>query len=208
MSNIVHLQHPLLQHKLTDLRREAASTGRFRAVARQIAEMLAYELCRELPTEPWRVQTPQGDTVGNKFSKPVLVVSILRAGILMQEAFLDIIPGSVAGHLGIYRDSFVKATVEYYNRLPNNISEHHTFLVDPILASGATAITAVNRLKDAGAKDLTFVCFLAAQPGLQNLAEVHPDIQIITIGVDATLDAQGMVLPGLGDVGERIYGVS
>lgn len=207
MDGLTIVQHPLVQHKLTLLRDRNSSTQTFRAVVREIATLLCYEVTRDLPTAPIRVETPIATTEAPAISgKKLVFAPILRAGLQMAEGMLDLVPSARLAHVGLYRDPLSLQAVEYYFKTPEDCAERLVIVVDPMLATGHTAIAAVDRLKEAGVCDLRLVCLLAARPGVEAFREAHLDVPIWTAGLDEQLNDHGYIVPGLGDAGDRIYG--
>jgi uracil phosphoribosyltransferase len=207
MDGLTIVQHPLVQHKLTILRDRTSSTQLFRSVVREIATLLCYEVTRDLPTAPVTIETPIAVAEAPAIKgKKLVFAPILRAGLQMAEGMLDLVPSARLAHVGLYRDPLSLQAVEYYFKTPEDCAERLVIVVDPMLATGHTAIAAVDRLKEAGACDLRFVCMLAARPGAEALREAHPDVPIWAAGLDEELDEHGYIVPGLGDAGDRIYG--
>jgi uracil phosphoribosyltransferase len=179
----------------------------FRSVVREIATLLCYEVTRDLPTAPVTIETPIAVAEAPAIKgKKLVFAPILRAGLQMAEGMLDLVPSARLAHVGLYRDPLSLQAVEYYFKTPEDCAERLVIVVDPMLATGHTAIAAVDRLKEAGACDLRFVCMLAARPGAEALREAHPDVPIWAAGLDEELDEHGYIVPGLGDAGDRIYG--
>ena len=206
-ANIVVLNHPLVQHKLTRLRQSATSTAGFRRLARELSLLMCYEATRDLPLEEVEIETPLERTTGRMLSgKKLCFVSILRAGNGLLDGMLDLVPAARVGHVGLYRDHETLQPVEYYLKLPEDMSERHSIVVDPMLATGHSAVAALSRLKAAGARQISFVCLLAAPEGLARLAQAHPEVRLITAAIDRGLDANGYIRPGLGDAGDRLFG--
>jgi uracil phosphoribosyltransferase len=206
-SNVVAVDHPLVQHKLTLLRRRETSTRTFRAVVREMSLLLAYEATRLLPLEPVEIETPLEPMRAMMLSgKKLCFVSILRAGNGILDGLLDLVPSARVGHIGLYRDHATLRPVEYYQKFPDDIAERMTIVVDPMLATGHSAAAAVSRLKQADARQITFVCLLAVPEGIRTLAAEHPDVRVVTAAIDRELDANGYIRPGLGDAGDRLYG--
>ena len=203
--NIV--DHPLIMHKLSLMRQIRTSTNLFRQLTKEIAMLLGYEVTRNLPCEKRKIETPL-ETMQAPFlsGKKLCVVSILRAGNGLLDGILELMPPVRVGHIGLYREPETLVAVEYYCKLPTDINDRTTLLVDPMLATANTVVAAVNRLKEHGAKEIIFVCLLAAPEGIQVLREAHPDVKIYTCAVDRQLNDHGYILPGLGDAGDRIYG--
>ena len=201
------VNHPLVQHKLTLLRDRTTSTTKFRLVAREISLLMTYEVLRELPMEMVSVETPLETMEAPKLAgKKLCFVPILRAGNGILDGMLDLVPSARVGHIGLYRDPFTLVPVEYYVKLPDDISQRLVVLVDPMLATGHSAAAAVARLKQAGATQIRFVCLLAAPEGLAALLGEHPDVDIFTAAIDRELDEHSYIRPGLGDAGDRLYG--
>ncbi|WP_426955948.1 uracil phosphoribosyltransferase [Muricoccus radiodurans] len=201
------VSHPLVQHKLTLMRRRETSTGEFRRLAREVALLMAYEVTRDLRLEQVPVETPLEPMMAPALAgKKLCIVSILRAGAGLAEGMLDLVPSARVGHIGLYRDPATLVPVEYYLKLPEDVAERPVILVDPMLATGHSAAAAVGRLKMAGCQDLRFACLLAAPEGLEVLAEAHPDVEVFTCAVDRELDEHAYIRPGLGDAGDRLFG--
>ena len=199
--------HPLILHKLTHMRRRDTSTETFRRRLREIAQLLAYEVTRDLPLEYVAVETPLATVAAPQISgKKLCLVSILRAGNGMLDGMLDILPAARVGHVGLYRDPATLVPVEYYFKVPEDIADRLVIVVDPMLATGHSAVAALNRLKEAGAVAIKYVCLLAAPEGVAELRAAHPDVPIYTAAVDERLDEHGFIVPGLGDAGDRLFG--
>ena len=207
MATITVLDHPLLRHKLTLLRDKATTTGKFRQVAREISLLMAYEVTRDLTLEMVDIMTPMEPMSAPRIAgKKLCLVSILRAGNGILEGMLDLVPAARVGHIGLYRDPNTLVPVEYYVKLPDDLAERLVIVVDPMLATGRSAAAAVDRIKQAGATNIRFVCLLAVPEGLAVFHEAHPDVPVFTAAVDRGLDEHGYIRPGLGDAGDRIYG--
>ncbi|HYG30659.1 MAG TPA: uracil phosphoribosyltransferase [Allosphingosinicella sp.] len=207
MDGLTIVQHPLVQHKLTILRDRNSSIQLFRAVVREMATLLCYEVTRDLPTEPVRIETPIAATDAPAIpGKKLVFAPILRAGLAMAEGMLDLVPSARVAHIGLYREPTTLQAIEYYFKTPEDIAERLVVIVDPMLATGHTAIAAIDRLKEAGALDMRFVCLLAARPGAEALRAAHPDVPIWAAGMDEELNDHGYIVPGLGDAGDRTYG--
>jgi uracil phosphoribosyltransferase len=204
----VHLvDHPLVQHKLTLMRRKSASTNSFRLLANEISMLMAYEVLRDMPMHEIEVETPMETTRGRVIDgKKLVFVSILRAGTGVLDGLLAVVPGARVGHIGLYRDPKTLGAVEYYFKMPGELEERDVVVVDPMLATGNSAVAAVERLKECGPKSIKFVCLLACPEGVAALHRAHPDVPIYTAAIDRELDQQGYILPGLGDAGDRIFG--
>jgi uracil phosphoribosyltransferase len=205
--NVVVLDHPLVQHKLTLLRKRETSTAGFRRISREMSLLMAYEVTRDLPLETVEIATPLEAMMAPQLSgKKLCLVSILRAGNAILDGMLDLVPGARVGHIGLYRDPQTLIPVEYYLKLPDDIGERLIIVVDPMLATGHSAAAAVARLKQAGCAQVRMVCVIAAPEGLAAFHEEHPDVTVFTCAVDRCLDEHGYIRPGLGDAGDRLYG--
>ena len=201
------ISHPLIQHKLSILRREDTSTKDFRELVNEIAMLMGYEVSRDLPLEEVEIQTPITKTVQKQLSgKKLAIVPILRAGIGMVDGFLSLVPAAKVGHIGMYRDEETLEPVEYLVKLPEDIDQRQIFVVDPMLATGGSAILAVDSLKKRGAANIKFVCLVVAPEGVKKLQDAHPDIDIYTASLDEKLNENGYIVPGLGDAGDRLFG--
>ena len=201
------ISHPLIQHKLTFMRNEETNTDNFRRLLREISQMLVYEATRDLPTEMITIRTPLTVMSSPIISgKKLCLVSILRAGNGMLDGMLDVLPAARVGHIGLYRDPQTLQPVEYYMKVPDDISERLVIVVDPMLATGNSAIAALNRLKETGASTIKYVCLLAAPEGVAALQAAHPDVPITTAALDECLNEHGYIVPGLGDAGDRMFG--
>ncbi len=205
--NVTLLTHPLVQHKLTLLRRRETPTADFRQITRELSLLLAYELTRDLPLESVPIDTPLEPMQAPALSgKKLCFVPILRAGTGILDGMLDLVPSARVGHIGLYRDPHTLIPVEYYLKLPEDLSERLVILVDPMLATGHSAAAAMTRMRQAGAQQLRFVCLLAAPEGLAIVHAEHPDVPVYTAAIDRGLDEHGYIRPGLGDAGDRLYG--
>jgi uracil phosphoribosyltransferase len=199
--------HPLVAHKLTILRDMRTPTAQFRQVTREISLLLAYEVSRDLKLTEIEIETPLESMTAPTIAGPKLcLVSILRAGNGLLDGMLDLIPSARVGHIGMYRDPETKEPVEYYLKLPDGIEDRLCIVVDPMLATGHSAIAAVRRLKEAGARHLKFVCVMAAPEGVAAFHAAHPDVPVFTAAIDRELDDHAYIRPGLGDAGDRLYG--
>ena len=205
--NVTVVDHPLVQHKLTLLRKRATSTVEFRPIVREISLLLAYEVTRDLPLDPVAIETPL-EAMDAPFlsGKKLCFVPILRAGNGILDGMLDLVPSARVGHIGLYRDPATLAPVEYYLKLPDDIPDRLVVVVDPMLATGHSATAALSRMRQAGAIQLRYVCLLAAPEGLEVLQDEHPDVPVFTAAIDRCLDDHGYIRPGLGDAGDRLYG--
>ena len=207
MNNVHLIDHPLVQHKLSLMRQKDLSTNSFRRLLKELAMLMTYEVTRDMPTQPIEIETPLETMTGQVIDGKTLVfVSILRAGIGILDGMLDIVPGARVGHIGLYRDPRTLTAVEYYFKLPADMAERDVIVVDPMLATGNSAIAAVDRIKEVGPRSIKFVCLLAAPEGVAALQAAHPDVPIYTAAVDRQLNEHGYILPGLGDAGDRIFG--
>jgi uracil phosphoribosyltransferase len=207
MSQIIVIDHPLVQHKLTLMRRSETPTAKFRQLLREISMLLGYEVMRDLPLEQRQIETPMQSMSSPVLSgKKLVLISILRAGNGLLEGILDLVPSARVGHVGLYRDPDTLVAVEYYFKVPDDLGERLVVAVDPMLATANSAIAAINRIKDAGAKNLKMVCLLAAPEGIAAFREAHPDVDVYTAAIDERLNEHGYILPGLGDAGDRLYG--
>ncbi|HGC8566315.1 TPA: uracil phosphoribosyltransferase [Streptococcus agalactiae] len=207
MGKIQVISHPLIQHKLSILRRTTTSTKDFRELVDEIAMLMGYEVSRDLPLEDVEIQTPVATTVQKQLAgKKLAIVPILRAGIGMVDGFLSLVPAAKVGHIGMYRDEETFQPVEYLVKLPEDIDQRQIFVVDPMLATGGSAILAVDSLKKRGAASIKFVCLVAAPEGVAALQEAHPDVDIYTAALDEKLNEHGYIVPGLGDAGDRLFG--
>jgi uracil phosphoribosyltransferase len=206
--SLVHLiNHPLVQHKLTLMRRKDASTTTFRTLLNEVSMLMAYEVTRDMPLQDVEVETPLETMTGRMIDgKKLVFVSILRAGNGILEGMLSVVPGARVGHIGLYRDPATLAPVEYYFKMPQEMHERDIVLVDPMLATANSAIAAVNRLKKLQPKSIKFVCLLTCPEGIAALQKAHPDVAIYTAAIDRQLNDHGYILPGLGDAGDRIFG--
>ncbi len=201
------VDHPLVQHKLTLMRDKTTSTAAFRRLLREISMLLGYEVLGDLPLSDIDIETPVGPTTAPVLAgKKLVLVSILRAGNGMLDGLLELVPSARVGQVGLYRDPDTLEAVEYYMKLPDHIGDRPTILVDPMLATANSAIAATKRVKEHGAKDVRFVCLLAAPEGVKAYSEAHPDVPIFTASVDSHLDEHSYIVPGLGDAGDRIFG--
>jgi uracil phosphoribosyltransferase len=205
--SVTVLSHPLVQHKLTLLRRKDTPTADFRRITRELSLLLTYEVTRDLPLESVPIQTPLEPMDAPYLSgKKLCFVPILRAGTGLLDGMLDLIPSARVGHIGLYRDPETLVPVEYYLKVPEDLRERLVVLVDPMLATGHSAAAALTRLRQAGAVQLRFVCLLAAPEGLAVLQAEHPHVPVFTAAIDRGLDEHGYIRPGLGDAGDRLYG--
>lgn len=207
-SDKVHLvDHPLVQHKLTLMRRKDASTNTFRTLLNELSMLMAYEVTRDMPMQDIEIETPLETTTSKVIDgKKLVFVSILRAGNGILEGMLSVVPGARVGHVGLYRDPKTLTAVEYYFKMPHDMEERDIVVVDPMLATGNSAIAAVERLRELNPKSIKFVCLLTCPEGIKALQTAHPDVPIYTAAIDRELNSHGYILPGLGDAGDRIFG--
>jgi len=207
MSSVTVVDHPLVQHKLTLMRRTDTPTAEFRRLLREIALLLGYEVTRDLATELIDIETPVSRTRAPTLAgKKLCVVSVLRAGNGILEGMLDLMPSARVGHIGLYRDPTTLEAIEYYFKVPEDISERDVIVVDPMLATGNSAVAAVHRLKAHDAKSIKYVCLVAAPEGVAAFHTDHPDVPIFTAALDEKLNDHGYIVPGLGDAGDRLFG--
>lgn len=207
MGELHVIDHPLVQHKLTIIRDKKVGTQQFRQVVNEIATLMAYEVTRNMATEDVIVETPIAKTTQKSLTgKKVAIVPILRAGLGMVDGFLELIPAAKVGHIGMYRDHETLKPVEYFVKMPTDIDQRELFVVDPMLATGGSAIMAIDALKKRGAKQIKFVGLVAAPEGVKALQEAHPDVDIYVAGLDDYLNEDGYIVPGLGDAGDRLFG--
>jgi len=207
MQNVTTVDHPLVEHKLTLMRDKSTSTKNFRQLTREIATLLCYEVTRDLSLDMVDIETPLQAMRARKLAgKKLVFAPILRAGMGFLEGMLDLVPSARVAHIGLYRDPETLGAVEYYFKSPTDLSARVVITVDPMLATGNTAVAAMERLKEHGASEIRFVCLLATQVGIDNLHTHHPDVRIWTAAIDPLLNDHGYIVPGLGDAGDRIYG--
>lgn len=208
MAEVNVITHPLVQHKLTLMRQKETHTQDFRRLLKEISMLLAYEVTRDLPLKYEKIQTPLTYMEAPILAadKKMVIVSILRAGQGLLDGMLELIPTAKVGHIGLYREPTTLTAVEYYLKLPHDVEHRDMLLVDPMLATGNSAVAAVDRLKEIAPASIKFVCLLAAPEGIQHFHEQHPDVPIYTAAIDEGLDAHGYIIPGLGDAGDRLYG--
>ena len=205
--SLVLVDHPLILHKLSLMRDKTTPSAVFRQLLREISLLLAYEVTRDLPMTTQKIETPRTEMDAPILKgKTLVIVSILRAGNGLLEGMLDLLPSARIGHIGLYRDPVTLKPVEYYFKVPSDIGERPVIVVDPMLATGNSTAYAIQKLKDAGAKDVRLVCLLSAPEGIRRVAEDHPDVPIYTAAVDSHLNDHGYIVPGLGDAGDRMFG--
>lgn len=207
MANVHVINHPLVQHKLTIIRDKNTGTKAFRELVDEVATLMAYEITRDMELEDIQVETPlQTTTAKTLTGKKLGIVPILRAGLGMQDGILKLIPAAKVGHVGLYRDHDTLEPVEYFVKLPSDVEERLFMVVDPMLATGGSAIMAIDCLKKRGARNMKFMCLVAAPEGVKALQDAHPDVEIYVAGLDEKLDENGYIRPGLGDAGDRLFG--
>lgn len=207
MAKVTILDHPLIQHKLTIIRDKNTGTKSFREVVDEIARLMAYEITRDMPLEDVEIETPVAKATMKQISgKKVALIPILRAGLGMVDGMLDLIPAAKVGHVGLYRDPETLEAVEYFVKLPSDISERQLMVLDPMLATGASAIAAIDALKKRGADSMKFVGLVAAPEGVEALSKAHPDVDIYVAALDEKLNEHAYIVPGLGDAGDRLFG--
>jgi uracil phosphoribosyltransferase len=206
LPNVILLDHPVIQTKLTELRDFTTDHRKFRALLDEVGGLMVYEVTRDWPTTPKPVQTPLERTMGRVLARQVTIVPILRAGMGMADGVLKLLPEARVGHLGVYRDEKTLAPVAYYQKLPPDISATEVLLIDPMLATGGSGAAAATFLKKAGAANLKFVCLVASPEGIAAFHQSHPEIPIYCAAIDRQLNDKGYIMPGLGDAGDRSYG--
>ena len=207
MGKVYVFDHPLIQHKLTYIRQKTTGTKEFRELVDEIATLMAFEITRDLPLTEIEIETPVQMAKSNVLAgKKLGVVPILRAGIGMVDGILKLIPAAKVGHIGLYRDPETLQPVEYYLKLPSDVEERDFIVVDPMLATGGSAVEAVNSLKKRGATKIRFMCIIAAPEGVKALQQEHPDVDIYIAALDEKLNEKGYIVPGLGDAGDRLFG--
>jgi uracil phosphoribosyltransferase len=207
MNDVYVVDHPLVQHKLTLMRRKDASTNSFRQLLNEMSALMAYEVLRDMPMHEIDVETPLERTTGMVIDgKKLVFVAVLRAGTGILDGMLTVVPGARVGHIGLYRDPKTMVAVEYYFKMPGDLHERDVVVVDPLLATGNSAVAAVERLKEFSPKSIKFVCLLTCPEGIAALHDAHPDVPIYTAAIDRALDERGYIVPGIGDAGDRIFG--
>lgn len=208
MAKVTIINHPLLQHKLTLMRQVETSTAKFRQLLKEIGMLLAYEVTRDLPIKYQEIHTPMRLMKAPMLAadKKMVIVSIMRAGQGILDGILELMPSARVGHIGLYRDPSTLVAVEYYFKIPHDIEHRDVLIVDPMLATGNSAVAAVDRIKEANPESIKFLCLLAAPEGIEHFQEYHPDVPLYTAAIDEGLDEHGYIIPGLGDAGDRLYG--
>ncbi|ARV58948.1 uracil phosphoribosyltransferase [Nostocales cyanobacterium HT-58-2] len=207
-SQVIIIKHPLIQHKLTLMRKVETSTAKFRVLLKEISLLLAYEVTRDLPLKHELIKTPLASMQAPVLApdKKLVIVSIQRAGQGILDGMLELLPSARVGHIGLYRDPKTLIPVEYYFKVPQDVNKRDVLVVDPMLATGNSAVAAVERIKSTNPMSIRFVCILAAPEGIEHFTEVHPDVPIYAAAIDDYLDENGYIIPGLGDAGDRLYG--
>jgi uracil phosphoribosyltransferase len=208
MKNLTIIDHPLIKRDLTLLRDRSTPSNMFRSILRRSASLMAYEVTRDLRVKSVSVRTPLEKTKGHVVTDKIILVPILRAGLGLVGGFVEVLPDARVGHIGLYRDETTLKPVDYYLKFPKNLNNAIEFILDPMLATGGSAVAAVSVLKSKGAKRIRFVSLVAAPEGVRRLSQAHPDIPIFTCTLDRRLNEKGYILPGLGDAGDRIFGTS
>lgn len=209
MGSVAVIDHPLVQHKLTLMRRKETSTNDFRRLLDEISILMAYDVLRDIPMHEITIDTPLEATTARVIDgKKLVFAAVLRAGAGIADGMLTVVPGARVGHIGLYRDPKTMVVVEYYFKMPSELSERDVVIVDPLLATGHSAVAAIDRIKEYGPKSIKFVCLLACPEGIEVLHRSHPDVPIFTAAVDRELDDNGFIRPGLGDAGDRIFGTA
>ena len=207
MGKVMVFDHPLIQHKVSIMRDKDTTSKEFRALAKEVALLMAFEVTRDLPVEPVDIETPICKTKVNMLAGPdIAIVPILRAGLGFVDGMLELVPTAKVGHVGLYRDPETHKPVEYYCKLPDQIDKRRIIVVDPMLATGGSAVAAINFIKERGGKDISFMCLIAAPEGIEVLKEAHPDVDIFIAGKDEKLNENKYIVPGLGDAGDRLFG--
>ncbi|MBQ9154925.1 MAG: uracil phosphoribosyltransferase [Solobacterium sp.] len=200
------LNHPLITHKLTQMRRKETGTKDFREYLDEIAELMAYEVCRDLPVKPVEIETPMSPCTGYELSKEVVIVPILRAGIGLLDGIRRLVPTAKVGFIGLYRNEETLEPIEYFAKFPKNLDQAIVMVVDPMLATGGSAIDAISMVKARGAKQIKLVCLVGAPEGVKAMQKAHLDVDIYLAALDDHLNEVGYIVPGLGDAGDRIFG--
>jgi uracil phosphoribosyltransferase len=209
MTQVHHITHPLVQHKLTLMRQKSASTSSFRRLLNELSTLMAYEITRDMPLHDVEIETPLETMTGQLIDgKKLVFVSILRAGTGILDGMLNVVPGARVGHIGLYRDPRTLQAVEYYFKMPSHMEERDAILVDPMLATGNSAVAAIDKVKALKPRSIKFACLLTCPEGIATVHRAHPDVPIYTAAIDRELNDHGYILPGLGDAGDRIFGTS
>jgi uracil phosphoribosyltransferase len=205
MEQVTVINHPVLQHKLSFLRDKNTEPAEFRRITKEVSKYIVYEATKDLKMEKMSISTPLADAQVDRIVDPPIVVSVMRAGNGMLDSILEVLPFAGAGHIGIYRDKFIKNTVEYYFKIPNNSKGKTVLLLDPLIATGDTAIACIDRLKNYEVGEIRFLSLLSSKKGLEDVISAHPDVKIFTLGIDTEMNEKGYIIPGLGDAGDRLF---
>ncbi len=209
MGTVAVIDHPLVQHKLTLMRRKDTSTNDFRRLLNEISTLMAYDVLRDTPMHEVTIDTPLETTTANVIDgKKLVFAAVLRAGAGIADGMLTVVPGARVGHIGLYRDPKTMVVVEYYFKMPSDLDERDVVIVDPLLATGFSAVAAIDRIKEYSPRSIKFVCLVACPEGIDVLHKAHPEVPIYTAGIDRELDDNGFIRPGLGDVGDRVFGTA
>lgn len=209
MNQVHHIRHPLVQHKLTLMRKKEASTNTFRRLLNELATLMAYEVTRDMPTQDVAIDTPLETMMSPVIDgKKLVFVPILRAGLGILDGMLSVVPGARVGHIGLYRNPATLQAVEYYFKMPSEMPERDVILLDPMLATGNSAVAAIDKIKALKPRSVKFVCLLTCPEGIATVHKTHPDVPIYTAAIDRGLNEHGYILPGLGDAGDRIFGTT
>ncbi len=209
MNQIHHITHPLVQHKLTLMRKKDASTNTFRTLLNELSTLMAYEVTRDMPLHAVQIETPlEAMTSPMIDGKKLVFVPILRAGLGILDGMLNVVPGARVGHIGLYRDPATLQAVQYYFKMPSDMHERDVIVLDPMLATGNSAVAALDRIKALKPRSVKFVCLLTCPEGIATVHKAHPDVPIYTAAIDRELNDHGYILPGLGDAGDRIFGTT
>ncbi|ATD71165.1 MULTISPECIES: uracil phosphoribosyltransferase [Gordonia] len=209
MGTVAVIDHPLVQHKLTLMRRKDTSTNDFRRLLNEISTLMAYDVLRDTPMHEITIDTPLETTTASVIDgKKLVFAAVLRAGTGIADGMLTVVPGARVGHIGLYRDPKTMVVVEYYFKMPSDLDERDVVIVDPLLATGFSAVAAIDRIKEYSPRSIKFVCLVACPEGIDVLHEAHPEVPIYTAGIDRELDDNGFIRPGLGDVGDRVFGTA
>ena len=207
MEGVTIVKHPLVQHKLTLIRDKSISTKSFRELLKEIGMLLCYEVTRDLPLIDVAIETPMARMMSPRLAgKKLVFAPILRAGVTFAEGMLDLVPAARVAHIGLYRDPDTLVAVEYFFKAPLDIAERQVIVISPVIATGNTAVAAVDRIKERGARDIRFVCLITVPMAIERLRGIHPDVRIWTAAIDERLDDQAFIIPGLGDAGDRAFG--
>ncbi|ETA05433.1 MULTISPECIES: uracil phosphoribosyltransferase [Gordonia] len=209
MGTVAVIDHPLVQHKLTLMRRKDTSTNDFRRLLNEISTLMAYDVLRDIPMHEITIDTPLETTTASVIDgKKLVFAAVLRAGAGIADGMLTVVPGARVGHIGLYRDPKTMVVVEYYFKMPPDLDERDVVIVDPLLATGFSAVAAIDRIKEYAPRSIKFMCLVACPEGIDVLHRAHPEVPVYTAGIDRELDADGFIRPGLGDVGDRVFGTA